>query len=66
MATATRSAPRKSAPASRIRLPKIKPQEPMFIAGKWVGSTSGKTFPTINPATGETICQIAEGDKADV
>ena len=27
---------------------------------------SGKTFATINPATGEAICQVAEGDKADV
>ena len=29
-------------------------------------SVSGKTFPTINPATGEVICQVQEGDKADV
>src|SRR5579872_1730530 len=42
-----------------------KPQ-PMFIGGKWTDSASGKTFPTLNPATGETICQVAEGDKADV
>jgi aldehyde dehydrogenase (NAD+) len=27
---------------------------------------SGKTFPTINPATGEKITDVAEGDKADV
>jgi aldehyde dehydrogenase (NAD+) len=38
----------------------------MLIGGKWVESQSGKTFPTINPATGETICQVAEGDKADI
>lgn len=38
----------------------------MFIGGKWVDSVSGKTFPTINPATGEVICQVAEGDKADI
>jgi aldehyde dehydrogenase (NAD+) len=38
----------------------------MFIGGKWVDSVSGKTFPTTNPATGETICQVAEGDKADI
>jgi aldehyde dehydrogenase (NAD+) len=47
-------------------MPKVKPQEPMFIGGKWVDSVSGKTFPTLNPATGETICQVAEGDKADI
>src|SRR6266481_5836077 len=40
--------------------------QPLFIGGAWVGSVSGKTFPTVNPATGETICQVAEGDKADI
>ncbi len=48
------------------KAPAVKAQEPMFIGGKWVDSVSGKTFPTLNPATGETICQIAEGDKADI
>src|ERR1700732_1534798 len=48
-----------------VKPPKVKDQ-PMLIGGKWVDSVSGKTFPTINPATGETICQVAEGDKADV
>lgn len=38
----------------------------MLIDGQWVDSVSGKMFETINPATGDTICQIAEGDKADV
>jgi aldehyde dehydrogenase (NAD+) len=38
----------------------------MLIDGKWVNSQSGKTFETINPATGDVICQVAEGDKADV
>jgi aldehyde dehydrogenase (NAD+) len=49
-----------------IRLPKIKSQYPLLINGKWLDSASGKTFPTINPATGEVICQVAEGDKADI
>src|SRR6266567_209520 len=48
-----------------MKAPKVKDQ-PMFIGGKWVDSVSGKTFATTNPATGETICQVAEGDKADV
>jgi len=38
----------------------------IFINNEWVDSVSGKTFPTINPATGEVICQVQEGDKADV
>jgi aldehyde dehydrogenase (NAD+) len=48
-----------------VKPPKVKDQ-PLFIGGKWLDSVSGKTFPTLNPATGETICQVAEGDKADV
>ena len=38
----------------------------MLIDGKWVTSVSGKTFPTYNPATGEVLAQVAEGDKADI
>ncbi|MBV8049534.1 MAG: aldehyde dehydrogenase family protein [Acidobacteriaceae bacterium] len=38
----------------------------MLINGKWVDSASGKTFPTYNPATGEVLAQIAEGDREDV
>jgi aldehyde dehydrogenase (NAD+) len=49
-----------------VKPPKVKPQQPLFINGKWQDSVSGKTFPTTNPASGEVICQVAEGDKADV
>ena len=59
MVTASPAKPR------AIKAPKVKDQ-PLFIGGKWLDSVSGKTFATINPATGETICQVAEGDKADV
>jgi aldehyde dehydrogenase (NAD+) len=59
MATAVQTKPR------TIKPPKVKDQ-PLFIGGKWLDSASGKTFETINPATGEVICQVAEGDKADV
>ncbi|XP_074510578.1 aldehyde dehydrogenase, mitochondrial-like [Sebastes fasciatus] len=38
----------------------------LFINNQWQDAASGKTFPTINPATGEVICQVAEADKADV
>lgn len=41
-------------------------QTKMLIDGKWVDSASGKTFPTVNPATGETIARVAEGYQADV
>ncbi len=38
----------------------------MLIDGKWVNSISGKTFPTYNPATGEILAQVAEGDRDDI
>src|SRR5579863_8597095 len=38
----------------------------LLINNKWVDATSGKTFPTINPATGEIIAKVAEADAADV
>src|SRR6516225_1922957 len=47
------------------KAPTVKDQM-LLIGGKWQPSASGKTFPTTNPATGEVICQVAEGDKADV
>ena len=38
----------------------------MLINGKWVNAASGKFFPTYNPATGEVLAQVAEGDKEDI
>lgn len=38
----------------------------LLINNRWVNSKSGKTFPTLNPATGEEIIRVAEGDKEDV
>lgn len=38
----------------------------LFINGKFVNSVSGRTFPTINPATEEVICEGQEGDAVDV
>jgi len=38
----------------------------LFINNEWVDAESGKTFATLNPATGETIAQVQEADKADV
>lgn len=56
--------------AAKLSRPKASPpkvsNKKMFIGGKWVNSVSGKTFETLNPATGEVICKIAEGDAADV
>lgn len=38
----------------------------IFINNEWHDAVSKKTFPSINPATGEVICQVAEGDKVNV
>src|ERR1700722_9704570 len=38
----------------------------LLINNRWIASESGKTFATINPSTGEEICQVAEADAADV
>jgi aldehyde dehydrogenase (NAD+) len=38
----------------------------LLINNQWVESASEKTFPTVNPTTGEEICQVAEADAADV
>src|SRR6201992_3401772 len=38
----------------------------MLIDGKWVDAASGKTFETHNPATGELLATVAEGDAEDI
>jgi phenylacetaldehyde dehydrogenase len=38
----------------------------MLIDGEWIDSVSGKTFETFNPATGEPLARVAEGDRADI
>ena len=60
----TKSAPAKksaAAPASAVSKPRK-----MLINGQWVAAQSGQTFPTYDPATGDVICQVAAGDKADI
>ncbi len=37
-----------------------------FIDGKFVDAASGKTFESINPATGEVLAHVAECDEEDV
>ena len=54
-----------TAPAVREPRVKVGPTK-LLINNRWVESTSGKTFPTVNPATGEETCQVAEADALDV
>ncbi|XP_042396039.1 benzaldehyde dehydrogenase, mitochondrial-like [Zingiber officinale] len=38
----------------------------LLINGDFVDSASGKTFPTLDPRTGEVIAHVAEGDAEDI
>lgn len=38
----------------------------LFINGEWVDSVSGKTFETVNPATGEKLAEVAEAGPEDI
>ncbi len=42
------------------------PERKLLIDNVWSASESGRTFATVNPSTGEEICQVAEADAADV
>jgi len=38
----------------------------LFIDGAFAAAQSGKTFPVFNPATGDVLAHVAEGDAADI
>src|SRR4030095_6616341 len=38
----------------------------LYIDGRWVEAASGKTFDTVDPASEQVICRVAEGDREDV
>ena len=44
----------------------IRPETKAFIDGRFVDSASGKSFDTINPATGKVVASVAETDREDV
>lgn len=37
-----------------------------LIGGKWIESASRQTFAVYNPATGDIIANVADGDRADI
>ena len=37
----------------------------LFIGGEWRPAASGKTFAVEDPATGESLCEVADGDATD-
>ena len=44
----------------------LKTPKRMLIGSNWVEAVSGKIFPVYNPATGEVLAHVAEGDAADI
>ena len=50
--------------AATARMPKPTPpkvaDQQLFVGGKWQASASGKTFETLNPATGDVICRAQD------
>ena len=52
-------------PQPAAKRPAVKDQ-PLFIAGQFVPGSAGKTLPAIDPATGETLCQVHEAGPEDV
>ncbi|MEV6442813.1 NAD-dependent succinate-semialdehyde dehydrogenase [Amycolatopsis sp. NPDC051716] len=37
----------------------------LFIGGKWVAAQGGKTFPVVDPATGNELCHVADASPSD-
>jgi len=52
-------------PTSSIQIPTPKLTK-LLIDGKWVDSSSGKTFTSIDPRTELPICEVAEANHIDV
>lgn len=50
----------------KSRAASLRPQGRAFIGGAFTDALSGKTFDSINPATGAVLAQVAECDAADV
>ncbi len=44
----------------------IRPRYDLFIGGRFVPPKAGRTFPTINPATEETLSEVADAGRDDV
>ena len=38
----------------------------LYVGGGWAPAAAGKRFSVVNPATEEVLCEVAEGDAADV
>ena len=52
--------------AARLKPALAESVQYLLINGVRVAARSGKTFETLNPATGEVLTRVAEGEAADV
>jgi betaine-aldehyde dehydrogenase len=41
-------------------------EQKLYIGGRYVDASSGETFDTVNPATGEIICKVQKANAIDV
>jgi gamma-glutamyl-gamma-aminobutyraldehyde dehydrogenase len=53
-------------PDYRARARDLSFETRLFIDGEFRASKSGRTFDTLNPATGKVLAKVSEGDGADV
>lgn len=37
----------------------------LFVDGKWIDASGGRTFDVVNPATGQALCAVADAKPAD-
>lgn len=37
----------------------------LFVDGKWIDASGGRTFDVVDPATGQTLCAVADATPAD-
>ena len=42
------------------------PEQKLYIGGRYVDSSSGETFDTVNPANGVVICKVQKANASDV
>ncbi|MFC1416101.1 aldehyde dehydrogenase family protein [Streptacidiphilus cavernicola] len=41
-------------------------QDGLFVGGRWTGAAHGGVYPTVNPADGTVIAEVADGSAADI
>src|SRR5690242_3907116 len=65
-ATSTDATDRTSSRYWHDRAARVKPETGLFIGGRFVNAASGARFPTLNPATRQTLAEVAQGTAKDV